>query len=37
MYPDSGYKTRHAQLVCTRPLTGGGEPWDEAKCLGRVQ
>ena len=38
MYPDSGYKTTHAQSVCTRPFSrggggggGGGGPGDEAK------
>ena len=31
MYPDSGYKTTHAQSVCTRPFSRGEGPGDEAK------
>ena len=30
MYPDSGYKTTHAQSVCTRPFSRGEGPGDEA-------
>jgi hypothetical protein len=31
MYPDSGYKLAHAQLVCTRPFSLHWEgPGDEA-------
>ena len=31
MYPDSGYKLPHAQLVCTRPFSPRWEgPGDEA-------
>ena len=32
MYPDSGYKTTHAQSVCTRPFSRGEGPGDEAMC-----
>ena len=31
MYPDSGYKTTHAQSVCTRPFSRGEGPGDEAR------
>ena len=30
MYPDSGYKTTHAQSVCTWPFSRGEGPGDEA-------
>ena len=30
MYPDSGYKTTHAQSVCTGPFSRGEGPGDEA-------
>ena len=33
MYPDSGYKTTHAQSVCTRPFSRGEGPGDEASRL----
>ena len=33
MYPDSGYKTTHAQSVCTRPFSRGEGPGDEARKL----
>ena len=33
MYPDSGYKTTHAQSVCTRPFSRGEGPGDEASFL----
>ena len=33
MYPDSGYKTTHAQSVCTRPFSRGEGPGDEAILL----
>ena len=33
MYPDSGYKTTHAQSVCTRPFSRGEGPGDEASTV----
>ena len=33
MYPDSGYKTTHAQSVCTRPFSRGEGPGDEARSV----
>ena len=33
MYPDSGYKTTHAQSVCTRPFSRGEGPGDEARSI----
>ena len=33
MYPDSGYKTTHAQSVCTRPFSRGEGPGDEASVM----
>ena len=35
MYPDSGYKTTHAQSVCTRPFSRGEGPGDEASQDGK--
>ena len=37
MYPDSGYKTTHAQSVCTRPFSRGEGPGDEAIGRGTVR
>ena len=37
MYPDSGYKTTHAQSVCTRPFSRGEGPGDEAKLVSTFQ
>ena len=36
MYPDSGYKTTHAQSVCTRPFSRGEGPGDEATAVAAV-
>ena len=36
MYPDSGYKTTHAQSVCTRPFSRGEGPGDEASTMGAL-
>ena len=33
MYPDSGYKTTHAQSVCTGPFSRGEGPGDEANVI----
>ena len=33
MYPDSGYKTTHAQSVCTGPFSRGEGPGDEANMI----
>ena len=35
MYPDSGYKTTHAQSVCTGPFSRGEGPGDEATCYSK--
>ena len=37
MYPDSRYKTTHAQSVCTGPFSRGEGPGDEANhCIYRL-